>query len=55
MSELKLIVDTSIKPSISKKEQSLNETDKEKIVGLVAKMDAQLENYIEQEKDKAEY
>lgn len=55
VSELKLIVDTSIKPSISKKEQSLNETDKEKIVGLVAKMDAQLENYIEQEKDKAEY
>lgn len=54
VSELKLIVDTSIKPSISKKEQSLNETDKEKIVGLVAKMDAQLENYIEQEKDKAE-
>lgn len=55
VSELKLIVDTSIKPSISKKEQSLNETDKEKIVGLIAKMDAQLENYIEQEKDKAEY
>lgn len=55
VSELKLIVDTSIKPSISKKEQSLNETDKEKIMGLVAKMDAQLENYIEQEKDKAEY
>lgn len=55
VSELKLIVDTSIKPSISKKEQSLNETDKEKIVGLVAKMDAQLESYIEQEKDKAEY
>lgn len=55
VSELKLIVNTSIKPSISKKEQSLNETDKEKIVGLVAKMDAQLENYIEQEKDKAEY
>ena len=55
VSELKLIVDTSIKPSISKKEQSLNETDKEKIVGLVAKMDAQLENYIEQEKDKVEY
>lgn len=55
VSELKLIVDTSVKPSISKKEQSLNETDKERIVGLVAKMDAQLENYIEQEKDKAEY
>lgn len=55
VSELKLIVDTSVKPSISKKEQSLNETDKEKIVGLVAKMDAQLENYIEQEKDKIDY
>lgn len=55
VSELKLIVDTSVKPSISKKEQSLNETDKERIVGLVAKMDAQLENYIEQEKDKADY
>lgn len=54
VSELKLIVDTSVKPSISKKEQSLNETDKERIVGLVAKMDAQLENYIEQEKDKIE-
>lgn len=54
VSELKLIVDTSVKPSISKKEQPLNETDKEKIVGLVAKMDAQLENYIEQEKDKIE-
>lgn len=54
VSELKLIVDTSVKPSISKKEQSLNETDKEKIVGLVAKMDAQLENYIEQEKDITE-
>lgn len=54
VSELKLIVDTSVKPSISKKEQSLNETDKERIVGLVAKMDAQLENYIEQEKDMTE-
>lgn len=54
VSELKLIVDTSVKPSISKKEQSLNETDKERIVGLVAKMDAQLENYIEQEKDRVE-
>lgn len=54
VSELKLIVDTSVKPSISKKEQSLNETDKERIVGLVAKMDAQLENYIEQEKDMME-
>lgn len=54
VSELKLIVDTSVKTSISKKEQSLNETDKEKIVGLVAKMDAQLENYIEQEKDITE-
>lgn len=54
VSELKLIVDTSVKPSISKKEQSLNETDKERIVGLVAKMDAQLENYIEQERDMTE-